>query len=239
MSEHTDSVCRILVVDDDARFRHSIERLLRSVDIHGDRCEVAEADGGEAALERLLAHETDCVLIDNCMPGGNGVEWIERLLEAQPTTALVMMTGNGDEETAVTAMKRGAMDYLVKGNIKPVALERAIGNAVEKRRLRNAVERQRRELLDAERQRVMFESIGAACHHLGQPATVLSAYLQLMKQQEKDPKLLRMVDASLESVQAIGDVLDRLRNVNAYRTEPYLTSPESCSERSDERILAI
>jgi len=150
-----------------------------------------------------------------------------------------MMTGNGDEETAVTAMKRGAMDYLVKGHIKPAALERAISNAVEKRRLRNAVEHQRRELLEAERQRVMFESIGAACHHLGQPATVLSAYLQLMKDQEKDPKLLRMVDASLESVQAISDVLMRLRNVNAYRTEPYLPSSELDPDRPDERILAI
>ena len=150
-----------------------------------------------------------------------------------------MMTGNGDEETAVTAMKRGAMDYLVKGNIKPVALQRAIGNAVEKRRLHNAVEHQRRELLDAERQRVMFESIGAACHHLGQPATVLSAYLQLMQLQEKDPELLEMVNSSLESVRAITDVLDRLRNVNAYRTEPYLSASEICPERSEERILAI
>jgi FixJ family two-component response regulator len=233
------AVCRILIVDDDVRFRSSIERLLRSVDIHGESCQVAEADSGNAAREHLLAHETDCVLIDNCMPGGNGVDWIERLLEAQPTTALVMMTGNGDEETAVAAMKCGAMDYLVKGNIKPAALQRAIGNAVEKRRLRNAVEHQRCELLDAERQRVMFESLGAACHHLGQPVTVLSAYLQLMQLQEKDPKLLEMVNSSLKSVQAISDVLDRLRNVNAYRTEPYLSASDICPERSDERILAI
>ena len=231
--------CRILVVDDDARFRSSMERLLRSIDVHGVRCRVREADGGQAALSSLLAEDADCVLIDNCMPGGNGVDWIERLLEARPTTALVMITGNGDEETAVTAMKLGAIDYLVKGSITPAALARAIGNAVEKRRLRNAVEYQRGELLEAERQRVMFESIGAACHHLGQPATVLSAYLQLMQQQEQDPALLAMVNNSLDSVQAIADVLERLRNVNAYRTEPYLTATSDGPERSDVRILAI
>jgi hypothetical protein len=139
----------------------------------------------------------------------------------------------------VTAMKRGAMDYLVKGSITPAALARAIGNAVEKRRLRNAVEYQRGELLEAERQRVMFESIGAACHHLGQPATLLSAYLELMQKQEKDPAILKMVNRSLTSVKAIADVLERLRNVNAYRTVPYLAAPSDDPECPDVRILAI
>ena len=231
--------CRILIVDDDARFRSSVGRLLRSIDLHGERCCLAEADSGEAAFSHLSQVETDCVLIDNCMPGGNGVDWIERLLGARPTTAIVMITGNGDEETAVTAMKRGAMDYLVKGNITPVELERAIGNAVEKRRLRTAVETQRLELIEAERQRVMFESIGAACHHLAQPVTILSAYLQLMQQQEKDPALLKMLSNSRESVQAISDVLDRLRNVNAYRTESYLAASDLCPDNTDARILAI
>jgi hypothetical protein len=136
-------------------------------------------------------------------------------------------------------MKRGAMDYLVKGSITPSALARAIGNAVEKRRLRNAVEYQRGELLEAERQRVMFESIGAACHHLGQPATLLSAYLEMMQKQEKDPAILKMVNSSLTSVKAIADVLERLRNVNAYRTVPYLAAPSGDPECPDVRILEI
>jgi len=184
---NTPSVCRILIVDDDSHFRNSLARLLRTLDLRGESCVVSETESGSAALAYVSAHEPDCVLIDNCMPGGNGVEWIEPLLEARPTTALVMMTGNGDEETAVTAMKRGAIDYLVKGGITPAALAQTLGNAVEKQRLRNAVERQREELIEAERQRVMFESIGAACHHLGQPVTVLSTYLQLMQRKEKDP----------------------------------------------------
>ncbi len=233
-----DAECRILIVDDDARFRSSVARLLRSIEVCGERCLVSEADSGEAALSHLQAEKADCVLIDNCMPGGNGVDWLERLLGVRPTPALVMITGNGDEETAVTAMKRGAMDYLVKGSITTAALSRAIGNAVGTQRLRDAVESQRLELLEAERQRVMFESIGAACHHLGQPATVLSTYLQLMQRQEKDPALLEMVNNSLASVRAIGDVLDRLRRVNAYRTEPYIATADD-DERSDVRILAI
>jgi len=233
------SECRILVVDDDARFRSSIERLLRSVKVHGERCQVSEADSGDAALLHLQAEDADCVLIDNCMPGGNGVDWIERLLEARPTTTLVMITGNGDEATAVMAMKRGAMDYLVKGSITTAALSRAIGNAVENRRLRNAVESQRQELMEAERQRVMFESIGAACHHLGQPATLLCAYLELMQRQEKEPELLKMVNGALASVQAISDVLDRLRNVNAYRTESYLPAVDGDLESTNTRMLAI
>ena len=60
-----------------------------------------------------------------------------------------------------------------------------------------------------------------------------------MQRQEQDPALLAMVNNSLDSVQAIADVLDRLRNVNAYRTEPYLTATDDDPNRSDVRILAI
>jgi len=230
---------KILIVDDDPRFRSSLVRLLRTLDLRGESCETVEAESGAEALAYVTEHPLDCVLTDNCMPGGNGVDWIERILQARPTVALIMMTGNGDENTAVTAMKRGAIDYLTKGSITPATLTRTIGNAVEKQRLRNAVEQQRGELIKAERQRVMFESIGAACHHLGQPVTVLSTYLQLMQMQEKDPALLEMVNSAMDSVSSITDILERLRRVNAYQTEPYLSVSDLNPSRTDERILAI
>ena len=234
-----DSVCEIMVVDDEELFRNSMERMLRSINVKGESCKMIEADCGKAALSYLQKELVDCVLIDNCMPGGNGLDWIERLLEARPTIALVMITGNGDEETAVKAMKLGAMDYLTKGSISNASLERTISNAVEKKRLLNSVESQRKKLMEAERQRVMFESIGAACYHLGQPVTALSAYLQLMQTQEKNPDLLDMINQSLTCMQNITDVLDRLRNINDYRTEPYITYSKSDSENLDERILVI
>jgi len=163
---------RILVVDDDAAYRESMSRLLWTVK-ETFPAQVLEAADGQCAMEILRAEPVDCVLLDHRMPGGNGVDWIARFCRGG-VSPIVMVTGQGDEATAVNAMKQGAVDYLVKGRIGAEALQCAVTNAIEKMAMRQTVERQRAALLIAERHRGMIESLGAACHHLGQPMTVVT-----------------------------------------------------------------
>jgi PAS domain S-box-containing protein len=73
---------------------------------------------------------------------------------------------------------------------------------------------------DAERTRVMLESLGAACHHLGQPATVLLANL-----------------GSIEAVESLGEILHKLNTVNEYKTTQYLERVEG--ESQENRIIEI
>ena len=77
---------------------------------------------------------------------------------------------------------------------------------------------------EAERQRVMLESLGAACHHLGQPATVLVANLSLIQSRlETSDKLVNgLVDNCIDAAKRLGDVLHKLNEVNEYRTTCYL-----------------
>ncbi|HAS81807.1 MAG TPA: hypothetical protein DCS43_03815, partial [Verrucomicrobia bacterium] len=79
-------------------------------------------------------------------------------------------------------------------------------------------------LREAERQRVMLESLGAACHHLGQPATVLMANLGMirMKVNNDNPLVSEMIDSSLEAIRRLGDTLHKLNCVNEYRTTSYM-----------------
>lgn len=92
---------------------------------------------------------------------------------------------------------------------------------------------------EAERQRVMLESLGAACHHLGQPATVLMANLGLIRSRidSEDHVLTEMVDSSLEAIRRLGDTLHKLNCVNEYRTTSYVGDENNTSPRS--RILEI
>jgi DNA-binding NtrC family response regulator len=170
----------LMIVDDDASFRDGTRRLL-----HTMRTElplrIVEADSGRAAVAALQNGDMDCVLLDYQMPGGTGLEWLQVILAARPAVVVIMATGVGDERISVEAMKRGATDYLVKGSISPDTLQRAIMNALQTRRMRETIRRQQDELLESERHRVMIESLGAACHHMGQPATVILAYLELMR----------------------------------------------------------
>ena len=99
---------------------------------------------------------------------------------------------------------------------------------------------QSQHLLEVEQQRVMLETLGAACHHLGQPATVIRVYLDLMKKAEVSPEMQVMIQECQSAAEEVAQVLHRLQGVGMYQTEPYLTSREgSDPPRSDDRILKI
>jgi signal transduction histidine kinase len=98
---------------------------------------------------------------------------------------------------------------------------------------------QKQELLAAERQRVMIQSLGAACHHLGQPVTIITGYLEMMRRKEQSPEMREMIDNCVKAAESLGEILDRLRRVSEYRTVPYLPTVSDGPVRGDERILEI
>lgn len=231
----------ILIVDDEPDVVNTFARLFRRLHPSPPKIsyQVLQALEGKEAMSILTTQRVDCVLLDYNMPGGNGLFWLKKMLNLNKDTAIIMITGAGNENIAVEAMKNGAMDYLVKGAISIEDLERAILNAVDKIEMRKTLEQQRKDLIDAERQRVMIESLGAACHHLGQPATVINTYLQIMKKQEKSPETLKMIEECASAANAMSDILDKLRKVSQYRTVPYRLAGESEPHRTDEKILDI
>jgi DNA-binding NtrC family response regulator len=100
---------KILVVDDEASARTSLGELLR-----GEGYAVETAADGFKALGRMGEFEPDLVLTDLNMPGMDGVELLGKLKELNPELPVVLMTAFGGVETAVTAMRQGAADYLTK-----------------------------------------------------------------------------------------------------------------------------
>jgi len=100
---------RILVVDDELIVRDSLKEWLED---EGFTVDMAES--GPEALERLAANPYQLMLTDIKMPGMDGVEVLEKALEILPDLTVIMMTAYATVETAVSAMKIGALDYLVK-----------------------------------------------------------------------------------------------------------------------------
>ena len=99
----------ILVVDDES----SVRELLRAV-LESDGHTVDTAADGESAVESLSSGFHDLVIMDIRMPGIDGIMALERIKEVSPETGVVMMTAYASVETAVTAMKLGAFDYITK-----------------------------------------------------------------------------------------------------------------------------
>jgi two-component system NtrC family response regulator len=100
---------RILVVDDEPAQLELVTGFLRRQGF-----EVAEAAGGRAAVARFRQEPFDLVLTDQRMPDLSGLDVLEAVRAASPETAVVIMTAYGTIESAVSAVKAGAADYLAK-----------------------------------------------------------------------------------------------------------------------------
>ncbi len=105
---------RILIVDDEPSVRRYLTRFLEAKGY-----EVVEADDGAAGLLRLSDFSPDVVLLDLRLPDMHGVEVLERIHRADPGVGVVVITGHGDVETAVQAMKAHADHFM----LKPVDLD--------------------------------------------------------------------------------------------------------------------
>lgn len=93
---------------------------------------------------------------------------------------------------------------------------------------------------EAEQRRVMLESLGAACHHLGQPATVLLGNLGIIQKKiaDSDDALKELVQSSIEAMETMSDILYKLNTVNEYKTTQYLEKPAG-EDSEESRILEI
>jgi two-component system response regulator RegA len=100
---------RLLLVDDDETFR---VRLGRALGARG--LEVVTAEGLEAALESVARVQPELAVVDLKMPGGAGLDLVERLVALVPGIRVVVLTGYGSIASAVEAMRRGAHHYLSK-----------------------------------------------------------------------------------------------------------------------------
>jgi len=120
-----DEIARmVLIVDDEANLRSSLAEFLS---LDGYQSEVA-ASGAEA-LDLLERRVFDAVVLDLRMPGMDGLETLDRILSSGPTVPVIMMSAHGEISDAVSAMKRGAVDYLVKP-FDPAELSLRLGKAI-------------------------------------------------------------------------------------------------------------
>lgn len=122
---------------------------------------------------------------------------------------------------------------LFNGDADVLSIDGCLRAIMEKCRSRiMIIQKQQSELLDAERQRVMIESLAAACHHLGQPATVITSGLALLEKDPLTPDQQKNIVTCKEAASKLRDVLHRLQAVHAYRTVPYWEGDELNSEES-------
>lgn len=193
----------ILIIDDDPVFRKVLRRQLE------DHYEISEA-GKLAEVEvALLKKPAALVLLDYHVPGIDSFKVLEECI--QKKMPVIMISGHGGEELVISAMRKGAIDYLSKDSLTRAELLVTIKNALEKSSLRRIKEQQEQDLQ---------QFVSVASHDLRAPLSNLSSCCELLRDSLQNQKLEGMQQNLLEIMRdSVGNMLQLLEKLLEYTRE--------------------
>jgi DNA-binding NtrC family response regulator len=164
----------ILVIDDEPADVEILRRLLGQIE--GCQIKLLACNDAGTGRGEALRCQVDLIFLDYLLGEETGIEVFHEIRKGGCTLPVIMFTGHGSEEVAVQAMKAGVSDYLVKGRITPDSLRLVISNAVQKYKMQQKIEEQRKALLGADAN----GECHAACHHFARPLRYRTRSAKLM-----------------------------------------------------------
>ena len=171
----------ILVIDDELGIRESIKRAMRNFKmslsyIENEYCFTVDAAESAEEGEKMMSEKNyDLLLLDNQLPGMHGVDLLQKMHESNKPILTIMITAFASIETAVTATKHGAYDFLTKP-FTPQELKDSIFKAAKHFILTETT----RKLVE-EKKKIRFQFISVLSHELKSPIAAVSNYLKLME----------------------------------------------------------
>lgn len=219
-------MAHILIVDDDTALLQALPEALR---LRMGEATVEICDSAPAALERIASTDYDAIVSDIKMPGMDGLALLRHVRTLRPATPMLLITGHGEHDLAIQALRGGAYDFIQKPIDRDYFIA-SLGRAIQMRELSRQVEIQRhlleqhassleqivqertRELRAASAAKDEFLSI--ASHELKTPITTLKTLMYLTRRAfERDdnavPDYLARMDRAVRRMQAlVDDLLD-------------------------------
>ncbi len=178
-SETEPAPIRVLLLEDNPDDAFLIQRAFGAPRLRGfELMHTAQrVSAAVAALASNQGRAFDVVLTDLDVPDSGGVDTVTALHRAAPEMPIVVLTGQPDEALGVAALRRGAQDYLLKGQVEPSLLARTLRHAIERKRLLAELDRARGELEERVRERT---------------AALVEANRSLRETEERYRKLIEM-----------------------------------------------
>lgn len=216
----TSATPTLLYIDDDAALARLVERGLTRAGY-----KVVHAASGQEGLERLAQGGIDVIALDQYMPGLDGLETLEQILKIPDTPPVVFVTASQDSAIAVTALKAGAADYLVKdvrGEFIPL-LQVAVNGAVKRAAIQKArdeaeaevhASRDRYAALAAERE-VLLREVN---HRVGNSLQIIASLLHLQANSANQQDVKAALTNAMGRVAAVAQVHRRLYTSHDFKT---------------------
>jgi signal transduction histidine kinase len=188
------------------------------------------------AVTHLANNAVDIVLLDMGLPDGHGLDTVRRAHAAAPTVPLIVLTGLDDETLADQAMKEGAQDYLIKGQIENRALPRALRHAIERHRMQTESD-----LIRTNQLQFKDEFLSHVSHELRSPLTAIYQFVTILldglagKLSLEQHEYLEIVLRNIKQLQAMIDDLLEVTRVQAGK----LTIELQCTSVADAIAYAV
>jgi two-component sensor histidine kinase/CheY-like chemotaxis protein len=208
----THAMPTLLYIDDDEALARLVDRGLTRLGFN-----VVHAASGKLGLERLQQGDVDVIALDQYMPGLDGLETLERILAIPNAPPVVFVTASQDSSIAVTALKAGAADYLVKdvqGEFIAL-LQVAVNGALRQARIQKArddaeaevhASRDRYAALAAERE-VLLREVN---HRVGNSLQIIASLLHLQASSSSQEDVKVALTNAMGRVAAVAQVHRRL-----------------------------
>src|ERR1700726_840793 len=165
---------QVLLVEDNAGDVRLLREMFRGE--RPDSFELTHLLRMSEAVNHLAKGGVDVVLLDMGLPDGHGLDTVRRAHAAAPGVPVIVLTGLDDEALAAEAMKEGAQDYLIKGQIENRALPRALRHAIERHRMQAETDNIRMSQLQFK-----DEFLSHVSHELRSPLTAIYQFVTILQ----------------------------------------------------------
>jgi signal transduction histidine kinase len=182
------------------------------------------------AVNHLTKSHVDIVLLDMGLPDGHGLDTVRRAHAAAPGVPLIVLTGLDDEALADQAMKEGAQDYLIKGQIENRALPRALRHAIERHRMQTETD-----LIRTQQLQFKDEFLSHVSHELRSPLTAIYQFVTILLDKlvgELNFEQCDYLEIALKNVKQLQSMIDDLLEVTRAQAGK-LTIDLECTSVSD------
>ena len=222
---------KILVVDDEPGIRAGIKRVLRKFTVDypfmddAFGFEVFEAPSGEDAIDFLESKTPDIVLLDNKLPGIQGIDVLAFINEKQIDTYVVMITSYASLDLAVKATKHGAYDFVPKP-FTPQELRSSMENVSKQLFLKRMTAK-----MNKEGRQIRFQFLSLLSHELKAPLTAVEGYLRMMQEKSSGESIdnyIKMINRSLDRIQGMRNMIMDLLDLTRLESGKKERSVERC-----------
>jgi len=178
------------------------------------------------AIEISEKQKFDCYVVDYHLPDGDGIKFIHHLIDNKnhhKDSAIVMVTGQGDEETAVEALKVGADDYLTKKAISDGIFVQPLLAAIDRARLKSQIAHYQEELERSNNELADFAH--TASHDLKSPLRRIKSYCDILEEDSRerlnteDKQILFRIDTNINRMQSLIEQLLTFSLINNQKEE--------------------